>query len=126
MPSSIDRRRAWSRDKLAKKGSAPCPDQSQILRSIVNRKTYIEQQVLQADGIYAVFDSGTPINLRDISIATDTGPKYKRIAFTSAASAFNCAERLNRLYRTDTFKVYFFTTGVEVVEGKDGEVIEQP
>ena len=78
--------------------------------------TYKSEQVLKADFIYAVYLDGEPINLRTLnSLVNYPGPKYKKTAFAAPGHAFNLAERLNKLFKTDKFAVWKLTGG-EIVE----------
>lgn len=79
-------------------------------------KTYKSEQVLKAEHIYAVYLEGEPINLRTLnSLVNYPGPKYKKTAFAAPGHAFNLAERLNKLFKTDTFQV-FKLTGGEIIQ----------
>ena len=79
-------------------------------------KTYKSEQVLKADFIYAVYLDGEPINLRTLnSLVNYPGPKYKKTAFAAPGHAFNLAERLNKLFKTDKFQVWKLTGG-EIVQ----------
>lgn len=82
-------------------------------------KTYKSEQVLKADFIYAVYLEGQPINLRTLnSLVNYPGPKYKKTAFAAPGHAFNLAERLNKLFKTDTFTVWKLTGG-EIIQEHD-------
>lgn len=84
----------------------------QILLDYTNPKTYKSEQILEADAIYAVFYDGHPINLRSLnSLVNYPGPKYKKVSFSNSGHAFNLAERLNKLFKTDKFQVYELTQG---------------
>lgn len=89
----------------------------QIILDYTNPKTYKSEQILEADAIYAVFYSGNPINLRTLhSLVNYPGPKYKKVSFSNSGHAFNLAERLNTLFKTDKF---------EVIELKQGRVVKE-
>jgi hypothetical protein len=89
----------------------------QVLLESVHPKTYKAEQVLEAEAIYAVFYQGKPINLRTLSkLVSYPGPKYKKISFTSSGSAFNVADKLNKMFKTTDFQVYKLTTGVPIIE----------
>lgn len=95
----------------------PKPD---ILLEHTNSKTYKAEQVLKADAIYAVFLDGEPINLRTLNtLVSYPGPKYKKCSFSNSGHAFNLAERLNKLFKTDRFEVYRLTSGEKVQESTD-------
>ena len=88
-----------------------------ILLDYTDPKTYKAEQVLEAEAIYAVFDEGKPINLRSInSLVNYPGPKYKKVSFSNPGHAFNLAEKLNKLFKTDKFKVYELTGGKPISE----------
>lgn len=88
-----------------------------ILLDYTDPKTYKAEQVLEADAIYAVFYDGKPINLRNInSLVNYPGPKYKKVSFSNSGHAFNLAEKLNKLFKTDRFQVYKLSTGTPVSE----------
>jgi len=89
----------------------------QVLLEAVNKHTYKAEQVLMADAIYSVFYQGEPINLRTLStIVSYPGPKYKKVSFSNSGHAFNLAERLNKIFKTDDFKVVRLTQGEIVTE----------
>lgn len=88
-----------------------------ILLDYTDPKTYKAEQVLEAEAIYAVFYEGKPINLRNInSLVNYPGPKYKKCSFSNAGHAFNLAEKLNKLFKTDKFQVFKLTTGTPIDE----------
>lgn len=88
-----------------------------VLLDHTHPKTYKSEQVLQADAIYAVFYDGRPINLRTLnSLVSYPGPKYKKTAFPNSGHAFNLAEKLNKLFKTDKFGVYKLTAGEKITE----------
>jgi len=89
-----------------------------ILLNYTDPKTYKAEQVLKANAIYAVFYDGAPINLRSLHTLLDyPGPKYKKISFSNPGHAFNLAEKLNKLFKTDKFAVYMLTEGTRITEG---------
>lgn len=91
-----------------------------IIVSHVDPKTYKSEQVLRAEAIYAVFHEGKAINLRSLNaLIDDQGPKYKKTAFSNPGHAFNLAQKLNRLFKTDTFEVFMLTGGTKITENKD-------
>lgn len=86
-----------------------------ILLETTSKKTYKTEQVLEAEAIWAVFYQGKPINLKTNSlVGQQLGPKYKKVSFSNSGHAFNLAEKLNKLFATDQFKVYKLTTGQEI------------
>ncbi len=88
-----------------------------IILNYTDPKTYKSEQVLKADAIYAVFYAGQPINLRSLNALLDyPGPKYKKVSFSNPGHAFNLAEKLNKLFKTEKFEVHMLTQGVKVNE----------
>jgi hypothetical protein len=88
-----------------------------VLLDYTDPKTYKSEQVLEAEAIYAVFYDGKPINLRNInSLVNYPGPKYKKVSFSNPGHAFNLAEKLNKLFKSDKFKVYELTGGKPISE----------
>lgn len=90
-----------------------------VLLEVVNKNTYRAEQVLSAGAIYSVFFNGEPINLRTLNtLVSYPGPKYKKVSFSNPGHAFNLAERLNKIFGTEEFKVVRLTQG-EVVDEAD-------
>jgi len=83
-------------------------------------KSFRSEQLLAAEAIYAVFHEGKPINLRSLNSLTNyPGPKYKKVSFSNSGHAFNLAERLNKLFKTDKFEVVKLTEGKVIKENDD-------
>ena len=88
-----------------------------IILEHTDSKTYKSEQVLKADHIYAVYFEDNPINLRTLnSLVNYPGPKYKKVSFSNSGHAFNLAERLNKIFKTDKFAVWKLTGGIIVTE----------
>lgn len=88
-----------------------------VLVEKVDKKTYKSLQVLRADAVYAVFYQGAPINVRTLSTIVDyPGPKYKKVSFVNAGSAFNLADKLNKEFETKDFTVVVMTSGDKLTE----------
>lgn len=88
-----------------------------ILLEYTDPKTYRSEQVLEAQDIYAVYYDAKPINLRTLnSLINYPGPKYKKVSFSNPGHAFNLAQRLNTLFKTNKFTVWKLTGGEEVTE----------
>lgn len=89
----------------------------QILLDNTDRNTYDSLQILASDGVYAVFYNGGPFNLRSLNKLgfTKKGrpstPKYRKVSFANSGHAFNLAEKLNILFKTDKFTVVSLTEG---------------
>ena len=88
-----------------------------VLLEVVNKDTYKAEQVLEAEAIYSVYFEDKPINLRTLNkLISYPGPKYKKVSFSNSGHAFNLAERLNKIFSTDNFKVVRFTQGEVITE----------
>ena len=88
-----------------------------VLMDNTDPTTYRSEQVLAAEGIYAVFMDGKPINLRSLNKLLDyPGPKYRKVSFSNPGHAHNLAEKLNSMFKTNVFKVYLLTNGTIVEE----------
>lgn len=88
-----------------------------IVLSSTNPRTYKSEEVLSADAIYAVFYQNKPINLRTLnSLVSYPGPKYKKVSFSNPGHAFNLAERLNKMFKTEEFTVVELTQGKTINE----------
>lgn len=91
-----------------------------VLLNHTDNRTYKSEQILAADAIYAVFYDGRPINLRSLnSLVNYPGPKYKKCSFAAPGHAFNLAEKLNKLFKTDKFSVYKLTEGKQITEHEE-------
>ena len=89
--------------------SRPKPN---VLVEIVNRNSYKTEQVLAAEGIWAVFFDGKPINLKTSNLLVQyPGPKYKKVSFSNPGHAKNLAKKLNTQFKTDRFTVVLLTAG---------------
>ena len=83
-----------------------------VLVEITNKTTYKTEQVLAAEGIWAVFFDGAPINLKTANMLVQyPGPKYKKVSFSNAGHAINLAKKLNAQFRTDKFSVVLLKQG---------------
>ena len=86
-----------------------------VLVEIVNRNSYKTEQVLAAEGIWAVFFDSKPINLKTSNLLVQyPGPKYKKVSFSNQGHAINLAKKLNTQFRTNKFSVVLLTQGETV------------
>lgn len=86
-----------------------------VLIENTNKQTYKSEQVLKADGIYAVFFDNLPINLKTSNLLTQyPGPKYKKVSFSNRGHAVNLARKLNVQFRTTKFTVILLSGGTQV------------
>lgn len=84
----------------------------QVLVEVTNRVTYKTEQVLAAEGIWAVFFDGKPINLKTSNMLVQyPGPKYKKVSFSNQGHAINLAKKLNTQFKTNKFTVVLLTQG---------------
>jgi hypothetical protein len=97
--------------------SRPKPD---VLVEITDRNTYKTEQVLAAQGIWAVFFDGQPINLKTSNLLVQyPGPKYKKVSFSNQGHAINLAKKLNSQFKTDKFSVVLLTQGQQIYPNDD-------
>ena len=97
--------------------SRPKPN---VLLNYTDPKTYKSEQVLEADGIYAVFYQNKPINLRSMnSLVSYPGPKYRKASFSNPGHAFNLCDKLNKLFKTDQFTVVLLNAGSIITESTE-------
>ena len=84
----------------------------QVLVELTNKSTYKTEQVLAAEGIWAVFFDGKPINLKTSNLLVQyPGPKYKKVSFSNQGHAINLAKKLNTQFKTNKFSVVLLTQG---------------
>ncbi len=96
--------------------SRPKPE---ILLRHIDPDTHKVSEVLASEAIFAVFCKGEPINLRILhNLISDPGPKYKKVSFSNPGHAFNLAEKLNDMFRSDDFEVYKLIDGQIIQESK--------
>ena len=88
-----------------------------VLLQHSNKTTFKMDEVLAAEGIWAVFYDGKPINLKSSSlVANYPGPKYKKVSFSNPGHAHNLAKKLNDMFSSEEFAVYKLTNGEVVTE----------
>lgn len=86
-----------------------------VLIEHVNKINYKSDQILNSEGIWAVFYENQPINLKTQNILVAyPGPKYKKVSFSNPGHAINLAKKLNRLFKTKDFEVFKLTQGEKV------------
>jgi len=86
-----------------------------VLIEHTSKQTYKTEQVLAAEGVWAVFFDGSPINLKTSNMLTQfPGPKYKKVSFSNKGHAINLARKLNTQFRTDKFSVVLLTQGDKI------------
>lgn len=86
-----------------------------IVLEHVNKTTYVAEQVISSEGIWAVFYDNKPINLKTHNILVSyPGPKYKKSTFSNPGHAHNLCKKLNALFKTDKFAVFLLQHGVRV------------
>jgi hypothetical protein len=84
----------------------------QVLVELTNKSTYKTEQVLAAEGIWAVFFDSKPINLKTSNLLVQyPGPKYKKVSFSNQGHAINLAKKLNTQFKTNKFSVVLLTRG---------------
>ena len=86
-----------------------------VLVEVTNKQSYKTEQVLAAEGIWAVFFDGAPINLKTSNMLVQyPGPKYKKVSFSNAGHAINLAKKLNTQFKTDKFSVMLLKQGEQI------------
>ena len=86
-----------------------------VLAELTNKQTYRTDQVLAAEGIWAVFYDGAPINLKTANLLVQyPGPKYKKVSFSNSGHAINLARKLNSQFKTDKFSVVLLRQGEKI------------
>ena len=86
-----------------------------VLIEHTNKQTYKTEQVLAAEGVWAVFFDGKPINLKTSNMLTQfPGPNYKKVSFSNKGHAINLARKLNTQFRTEKFSVVLLTQGDKI------------
>ena len=87
----------------------------QVLVELTNKLNYKTEQVLAAEGIWAVFYDDKPINLKTSNMLVQyPGPKYKKVSFSNQGHAINLAKKLNTQFRTDKFSVVLLRQGEKI------------
>jgi hypothetical protein len=87
----------------------------QILLEHINKTTYVSEQVLASEGVWAILYDNKPINLRTQNILVSyPGPKYKSSSYANIGHAINHCKKLNALYKTDKFTVVKFSESIIV------------
>lgn len=83
-----------------------------VLLEHVNKTNYKSDQILNSEGIWAVFFDNQPINLKTQNILVAyPGPKYKKVSFSNPGHAINLAKKLNALFKSDKFSVVLLKAG---------------
>ena len=83
-----------------------------VLLEHVNKTNYKSDQILDSEGIWAVFFDSQPINLKTQNILVAyPGPKYKKVSFSNPGHAINLAKKLNAQFKSDKFSVVLLKAG---------------
>ena len=86
-----------------------------VLLEHVNKTNYKSDQILNSEGIWAVFYDHQPINLKTQNmLVAYPGPKYKKVSFSNPGHAINLAKKLNVLFKSDKFSVVLLKAGDQV------------
>ena len=87
----------------------------QVLVELTNKLNYKTEQVLAAEGIWAVFYDDKPINLKTSNMLVQyPGPKYKKVSFSNRGHAINLCKKLNEQFKTDKFSVVILSEGEKI------------
>jgi len=86
-----------------------------VLISKKELDSYKIEEILDAEGVYAVFYKGSPISIKwGSEFVDDMQPKYRKTFFPSAAHAYNLADRLNEKFETSDFEVFKLDSGTKM------------
>lgn len=86
-----------------------------VLLEHVNKTNYKSDQVLNSEGIWAVFYDNGPINLKSQNILINyPGPKYKKVSFSNKGHAINLCKKLNAQFKSDRFTVVLLKQGEQI------------
>jgi len=86
-----------------------------ILLEDTDRQTYMCDEVLASEAVYAVFYCGKPINIKRYhTLNPDHISKYKKTIFVNSGPAHGLAKRLNHQFNTEDFAVYKLLGGEQV------------
>ena len=86
-----------------------------VLLEYTNKKDYKSEQILAAEGIWAVFYKGKPFNLKSANLLNNyPGPKYKKVSFSNPGHAINLCKKLNKQFQTDLFTVVVLDKGKQI------------
>ena len=86
-----------------------------VLVELTNKNTYKTEQVLQSEGIWAVYFDDQPINLKTSNYLVQyPGPKYKKVSFSNKGHAINLCKKLNTQFKTDKFSVVLLKAGEKI------------
>lgn len=86
-----------------------------VLLEHVNKSNYKSDQILNSEGIWAVYYNNEPINLKTQNILVAyPGPKYKKVSFSNPGHAINLAKKLNTLFKSDKFSVVLLKAGNKI------------
>jgi len=91
-----------------------------VIAEVTDKRTYKTDQVLVADGIWAVFYDGSPINLKSMNyLGHGPGPKYKKVSFSNQGHAVNLCKKLNVQFKTNKFEVVKLLHGTVVFSERE-------
>jgi hypothetical protein len=86
-----------------------------VILEHINKITYISEQVLGSEGIWAVYYDSKSINLKTHNILVSyPGPKYKKVSFSNKGHAINLCKKLNIMFKTDKFSVVLLQVGEQI------------
>lgn len=88
---------------------------AKVVLESVDKKTYKMDQIIESDGIWAVYYQERPFNLKNMHyLDSNTVPKYKRTVFNNPGHARNLCKKLNAQFKTDNFSVVLLSNAVRV------------
>lgn len=88
--------------------SRPKPN---IILEDTSKTRYQADQILESNGIWAVYYDNKPINFKTAHLMIASASKYRKVSFSNPGHAIGLAERLNKQFSTDKFTVVLLVQG---------------
>ncbi len=86
-----------------------------VLLEYINKTSYKIDQILDSEGVWAVYYENHPINLKTQNMLVSyPGPKYKKTVFVNKGHAINLCKKLNELFKTNKFTVVLLQQGQKI------------
>ncbi len=86
--------------------------------SHTNLATGALTEICSCEGVFFVTFKGTSITLRKSNSYYEKHFRYGKTSFTNKAHAFNLAESLNKLFKTNQFEVHELVDSQVAIEGE--------
>ena len=87
----------------------------EIILEIGNSVTHRNDQILESNGIWAVYFDNKPFNFRNVNVIINyPAPKYKKVSFSNPGHAINLCKKLNKMFKTNKFSVVYLLVGKQI------------